>query len=167
MSIFKRKSQQEKSEHEEKLKEEMCDKFKDEKDFIDNLPKERREQLRLFKIIFPIFFVVFFISVFFGFYSGLIIQILSVEAAIALVSLALYKFNPFKAVYPNCFLMPVFAFLICLVVAVTGWFGIGKTYREWGNEKESHADLVSSDAEDLDSGGFSSSSDFSDIEEAE
>lgn len=96
-----------------------------DKDYIDSLPTEKREQVHLFKIIFTSFFIPGFVGIFVGFYFNKLLLVISIEAALALIGFVLFKIKPKVIQYPNCFLMPVFSFLICFFMAIVSFFGIG------------------------------------------
>lgn len=74
-------------------------------------PPEKKEQVKLFKIIFTPFFLVYIGFLFWGFFKAKNeLWVLLAEGCIALVSLILFFVKPKFIKYPNCFMMPVIAF---------------------------------------------------------
>ena len=106
------KKQEEKN---KKLEEEMVEKIKADKEFIQNLPPEKQTEYKLFKIFFTIFMIGFFLAANFGYRHGFLIKVLLPEAVITLVSFILWKIKPKKIKFPSVCMMPVIAFALTLL----------------------------------------------------
>ncbi len=106
------KKQEEKN---KKLEEEMVEKIKADKEFIQNLPPEKQTEYKLFKIFFTIFMIGFFLAANFGYRHGFLIKVLLPEAVITLVSFILWKIKPQKIKFPSVCMMPVIAFALTLL----------------------------------------------------
>lgn len=102
-------------ENNKKLEEEMVEKIKTDKEFIQNLPPEKQTEYKLFKIFFTIFMIGFFLAANFGYRHGFLIKVLLPEAVITLVSLILWKIKPQKIKFPSVCMMPVIAFALTLL----------------------------------------------------
>lgn len=102
-------------ENNKKLEEEMVEKIKADKEFIQNLPPEKQTEYKLFKIFFTIFMIGFFLAANFGYRHGFLIKVLFPEAVITLVSLILWKIKPKKIKFPSVCMMPVIAFALTLL----------------------------------------------------
>lgn len=80
-----------------------------------NTPPEKKEQVKLFKIIVTPILLFFGIADFFSMMIYKFPFIFAAELIIALIGFILFKKNPFKVKYPNCFFMaPVAFFASCL-----------------------------------------------------
>ena len=106
------KNQEEKN---KQLEEEMVEKIKADKEFVQNLPPEKQTEYKLFKIFFSIFMVVFFLAADYGYRHGILLQILIPEAVIALIAFILWKIKPKKIKFPSVCMMPVIAFALTLL----------------------------------------------------
>lgn len=106
------KKQEEKN---KQLEEEMVEKIKADKEFIQNLPPEKQTEYKLFKIFFSIFMVVFFLVADYGYRHGILLQILIPEAVITLIAFILWKIKPKKIKFPSVCMMPVIAFTLTLL----------------------------------------------------
>ena len=106
------KKQEEKN---KKLEEEMVEKIKADKEFVQNLPPEKQTEYKLFKIFFTIFMIGFFLAANFGYRHGFLIKVLLPEAVITLVSFILWKIKPQKIKFPSVCMMPVIAFALTLL----------------------------------------------------
>ena len=106
------KKQEEKN---KQLEEEMVEKIKADKEFIQNLPPEKQTEYKLFKIFFSIFMVVFFLASDYGYRHGILLQILIPEAVITLIAFILWKIKPKKIKFPSVCMMPVIAFALTLL----------------------------------------------------
>ena len=67
------KKQEEKN---KQLEEEMVEKIKADKEFIQNLPPEKQTEYKLFKIFFSIFMVVFFFAADYCYRHGILLSFL-------------------------------------------------------------------------------------------
>lgn len=101
-----------------------------------NVPQEKKEQVKLFKIIITICTVIFAAFLFAGFMHKKELIVLSIEGAIALMSFILYKIKPKFVKYPNCFMMPVITFFFMLLFSVYLYFTFGKPIRDAEKEKQ-------------------------------
>ena len=72
-------------------------------------PQEKKDQVKLFDIIFPIFFFGYLAALIWGLKSEKELYVLCFEGCISLVSLILFFIKPKFVKYPNCFMMPVIA----------------------------------------------------------
>lgn len=73
-------------------------------------PPEKKEQVKLFKIILPIFFLGYVAVLFWGFKANKELWGLLCECCLSLVSLIFFFIKPRFVKYPNSFMMPVIAF---------------------------------------------------------
>lgn len=72
-------------------------------------PPEKKEQVKLFKIIVTVFIFVYLVALFWGFKTNRELYVLLCEACISLLSLIFFFVKPKFVKYPNCFMMPVIA----------------------------------------------------------
>lgn len=87
-----------------------------------NIPPEKKEQVKLFKIIIVPLFLSFAVSDWWGMKHFKFPYVFGIQLLIALIGFILFKKNPFKVKYPNCFFMaPValfmsfmFSFYLCI-----------------------------------------------------
>ena len=93
-------------------------------------PPERKEQVKYFKIIITACTLIYAAALYAGFIYMKELLVLLVEGCIALVCFLLYKIKPRAVKYPNCFMMPVIAFLFMILFSIYLYFAIGKNIRE-------------------------------------
>lgn len=106
------KKQEEKN---KQLEEEMVEKIKADKEFVQKLPPEKQTEYKLFKIFFSIFMVVFFLAADYGYRHGILLKILIPEAVLTLIAFILWKIKPKKIKFPSVCVMPVIAFALTLL----------------------------------------------------
>lgn len=73
------------------------------------VPPEKKEQAKLFKILFTLFFALYTVLLHFGFKTGSELWVLAGEGIFSGISLALFFIKPRHVKYPSCFMMPVVA----------------------------------------------------------
>lgn len=91
-----------------------------------NVPQDRKEQVRLFKIFFSIFFGIYFIALFLGFKKGFPLVVFGIETLVSCAGFILFKVKPKKVKYPNCFMMPAlatFCMFFLYIYLAAGFFG--------------------------------------------
>lgn len=106
------------------LEEEMVEKIKANKEFIQSLPPEKQMEYKLFKIVFSIFMIVFYLLAWFAYERGFIktlVPALIIEGVITLVSFIIWKVKPKIIKYPSVFAMPLIAYGLTLL-GVGGFF---------------------------------------------
>ena len=98
-------------------------------------PPDKKEQVKLFQVIFPIFFLGYVAALFWGFKTNKELMVLACTCCISLISLVLFFIKPKFVKYPNCFMMPVIAFGCAAVIYVYLGFEFGFNYKTRGKEK--------------------------------
>lgn len=91
-----------------------------------NVPQDRKDQVKLFKIFFSIFFGIYFIALFIGFKKGFPLVVFGIETLVSCSGFVLFKVKPKKVKYPNCFMMPVlasFCMVFLYIYLAVGFFG--------------------------------------------
>lgn len=91
-----------------------------------NVPQDRKDQVKLFKIFFSIFFGIYFVALFAGFKKGCPLAVFGIETLVSCLGFVLFKVKPKKVKYPNCFMMPVlasFCMFFLYVYLAAGFFG--------------------------------------------
>lgn len=114
----------------EKMKKDAAERAKRDEEWERTVLPERKEQARLFKIVFAPVFTVYVGLLFYGYHTGLALLFLGVEFVLSSVSLALFFIRPKPVKYPNCFMMPVVAFGCALMFFVyfSGMFGFSAAF---------------------------------------
>ena len=118
------KWQKEQDEKNKQLEEEMVEKIKADKDFINSLSPEKQTEYKLFKIIFSTFMIVFYLAAYIGYKKGFIkylLPIVIIETIIGITSFVLWRIKPKKIKYPSVFVMPFIAYGLTLL-GIGGFF---------------------------------------------
>lgn len=97
-------------------------------------PPDKKEQVKLFQVIFPIFFLGYVAALFWGFKTNKELMVLACTCCISLISLVLFFIKPKFVKYPNCFMMPVIAFGCAAVIYVYLGLEFGFNYKTRGKE---------------------------------
>lgn len=93
----------------EKYKESLEKRKRMKEEWERTTPPEKKEQVKLFKIIVTAFILVYLAALFWGFKTNRELYVLLFEACISLISLIFFFIKPKFVKYPNCFMMPVIA----------------------------------------------------------
>jgi len=114
----------------EKMKKDAAERARKDEEWERTVTPERKEQARLFKIIFAPVFTVYVGLLFYGYHTGLALVFLGAEFILTLASIAFFFIRPKFVKYPNCFMMPVVAFGCALMFFVYfgGMFGFSAAF---------------------------------------
>lgn len=96
-----------------------------EEEWEKNTPPEKKEQVKLFKILFTAFFISFSAVLVYSFHFYKELIVLTIEGAVALVSFFCFLKKLRIIKYPNCFMMPVIAFFCTLLIYLMLGFNHG------------------------------------------
>lgn len=83
-----------------------------------NVQPDKKEQVKLFKIIITPLFIIFAAADYFSLKYFKFPIVFSVEIIIGLIGFILFKKNPIKIKYPNCFMMAPIALFFSLLFSV-------------------------------------------------
>lgn len=145
----------------EKMKEDAAERARKNEEWERTVSPERKEQAKLFKIIFTPVFTVYVGLLFYGYHKGLALLLLGAELFLSLVSLTLFFVKPKFVKYPNCFMMPVVAFGCALMFFVYfgGMFGFSASFDRnlfAAKQTAENACAVKEETEKADMGGADS-----------
>lgn len=98
-------------------------------------PPDKKEQVKLFQIIFPIFFLGYVVALYWGFKANKELYVLACECGLSLLSLILFFAKAKFIKYPNCFMMPVIAFGCTTFIYVCLGLQYGFNFKNRGRER--------------------------------